>query len=66
MKELFANFRHVKKIEVLKVEVNEGEGIPGDPIVRVAYITTLEGKMLAKIGEQKERKYAGENEMINL
>lgn len=65
-KELFANFRHVRKIEVLKVEVNEGKGITGDPINRVAYICTLEGKVLAKIGETKERKFAGEHEMINL
>lgn len=38
-KELFANFRHAKIIEVLKVEVNEGDGTPDDPIRRVVYLS---------------------------
>lgn len=63
-KELFANFRSAKTIEVLKVEVNEGEGTSEDPVQRVAYLISKTGEVLAKLGENKERKFAGENEMI--
>jgi len=65
-KQLYANFRDVKEITVLKVEVNEGEGVEGDPIRRVAYIVTKKGRVLAKIGENKERLFAGDDEMISL
>jgi len=63
--ELFANFRDAKIVEVLKVEVNEGNGTPDDPISRVAYLVSKQGKVLAKLGlDKKERKFAGEDEMI--
>jgi hypothetical protein len=64
--ELYANFRHVRKIELLKVEVNEGDGTEHDPIRRVAYICTFDGKVIAKIGEDKERLFVGNDEMIKL
>lgn len=67
-KELYSNFRSAKIIEVIKVEVNEGEGITGDPIRRVAYLVSkTTGKVLAKIGEEVERKFSnGNNEMIEV
>lgn len=66
MKEVYSNFRNVKKIEVLKIEVNEGEDTTDDPVRRVAYICTMEGKVIAKIGEDVERKFVGSDEMIIL
>ena len=64
MKEKYANFRSSKIIEVIKVEVNEGEGTSEDPIRRVAYLLSLKGKVLAKIGDEIDRKFAGNDEMI--
>jgi len=64
--EKYANFRHAKEITVLKIEVNEGKGVGEDPMRRVAYLVTKEGKVLAKIGEAEERLFAGVDEMINL
>lgn len=68
MKELYSNFRSAKIVEVIKIEVNEGEGITGDPIRRVAYLVSKKtGKVLAKIGEGVERKFAdGADEMIEI
>jgi hypothetical protein len=66
MKEKYANFRHAKIIKVLKIEVNEGDGTNNDPIRRVAYIISMSGDVLAKIGDDIERMFAGEDEMINL
>lgn len=63
--ELFANFRHAKVIEVLKIEVNEGEGTTEDPICRVVYLVSKEGKVLAKIGDIKDRKFTGIDEIVN-
>jgi len=61
----YSNFRNAKIIKVIKVEVNEGNGTPEDPIVRVVYLTSLEGKLLAKIGDEgNKRVFAGEDEMI--
>lgn len=60
----YSNFRHAKMIEVMKIEVNEGDGVKDDPIVRVAYLVSKEGKVLAKIGEIKERQFVGDDEMI--
>lgn len=47
-KEKYANCRGAKLIEVLAVEVNEGEGTPDDPIVRVLYLYDKSGKLLAQ------------------
>ena len=68
MKEIYSNFRSAKIIEVIKVEVNEGEGVPGDPIRRVAYLVSKKtGKVLAKIGEEIDRKFSdGVDEMIEV
>ncbi len=67
-KEKLANFRSAKIIEVLKVEVNEGEGVEGDPIRRVAYIVSKKtGEVIAKIGEEVDRKFAdGNGEMVEV
>ncbi len=48
MKEKYANCRGAKLIEVLAVEVNEGDGTPEDPITRVLYLYSKEGKLLAQ------------------
>jgi hypothetical protein len=63
--EIYANFRDAKIIEVLKVEVNEGEGTTEDPIRRVRYLLTRQGKVIAKLGDDRERKYAGEDPMFD-
>jgi hypothetical protein len=65
-KKAYANFRNAKIIEVLKIEVNEGEGVTGDPVRRVAYLVSKNGKLLAKIGEDVEREFVGSDEIINL
>ena len=64
-KELYSTFRSAKLIELIKVEVNEGEGNKEDPIRRVAYLLTMDGEVLAKIGDNKERLFAGTDEMFN-
>lgn len=46
--EKYANCRGVKLIEVVAVEVNEGEGTTDDPIHRVLYLYSKEGKLLAQ------------------
>lgn len=61
----YANFRNAKVVEVLKVEVNEGDGVESDPVRRVAYLVSLNtGKVLAKIGENIEREFAGDDEEV--
>ena len=65
----YANFRSARIVEVLKVEVNEGEGTTEDPIRRVGYLVSKKGEVLAKIGEKVKREFAefaGEDEMIIL
>jgi hypothetical protein len=59
----YARFRDAREITVLKVEVNEGEGTNEDPIRSVKYLLTKDGKVLAKIGEEINRKFAGNNEL---
>lgn len=49
MKEYFANFRHARVVQVLKIEVNEGEGTTEDPICRVAYFVDFDGNVLGKL-----------------
>lgn len=67
-KKKYSNFRSAKIIEVIKVEVNEGEGVEGDPVRRVAYLVSKKtGKVLAKIGEDTEREFSnGEDEMVEV
>lgn len=65
MKTKYANFRNAKEITVLKIEVNEGEGTKDDPIHRVGYLVTKKGRVLAKIGEDIDRDFAGDDEILN-
>ena len=39
-------FREFTKITVFKIGVNEGEGVEGDPITRVYYYITEDGKII--------------------
>ena len=65
MKELYSNFRSAEIFEVIKVEVNEGEGTNEDPIRRVVYLVSKKtGKVLAKIGEGVERKFSDGNDLM--
>ena len=64
MKELYANCRGAKVIEVIAVEVNEGSGTPDDPIKRVLYLYSKNGKLLAQTSDAK-RLY-NENDFIIL
>ena len=66
-KEYYANFRDARIVQVIKVEVNEGEGTTEDPISRVVYLLDFNGKVLVKIGpHDRERKFAGGDEMMPL
>jgi hypothetical protein len=65
-KELFSRFRSCKVIEVIKVEVNEGNGTSDNPIQRVCYLVDKKGNVLAKLGETKERKFVGGDEMFHI
>jgi hypothetical protein len=63
IKELYANFRDARLIQLLKVEANEGAGTQEDPIRRVVYfIEPLTGKVLWNNDDTK-RLFAGEDEM---
>ena len=62
----YARFRDARLVELLKVETNEGAGEPDDPIRRVAYyVEPKTGKVLFKLGETIERKFAGEDQMYS-
>ena len=62
----YANFRDARLVQVLKVEVNEGEGISSDPIRRVRYfLNPKTGEVLFKLGENTDRKFAGEDPMFD-
>ena len=53
MKERYANCRGAKLIEVLAVEVNEGQGTTDDPIRRVLYLYDKTGKLLAQTKDEE-------------
>jgi hypothetical protein len=57
MKEFYANCRGAQIIELIAVEVNEGEGTPDDPINRVLYLYKKDGTFVAKTNDIKERKF---------
>ena len=62
--EKYANCRGAKLIQVVAVEVNEGEGVTDDPIRRVLYLYSTDGKLLAQTKDM-ERKFT-ENDFIIL
>lgn len=62
--EKYANCRGAKLIQVLAVEVNEGDGSTQDPIRRVLYLYKKDGKLLAQT-EDVERLYK-ENDFMML
>ena len=59
----YANCRGAKLIKVVAVEVNEGEGTGDDPIKRVLYLYSTDGKLLAQT-EDIERNYKENDFMI--
>ncbi len=67
-KEYFANFRDARLVQLIKVEVNEGEGTEEDPIARVVYfVDPKNGQVVAKrdiIG--RERQFAGQDQIFPL
>ena len=63
MHELYANCRGAKVIEVIAVEVNEGDGTVDDPIKRVLYLYSKKGKLLAQT-KDVERLYKENDFMI--
>lgn len=60
MKEKFANFRGLKKIEVYEVHVNEGDGVVDDPIYREVYYVKDNGEIIGHKSSSELRKFAGE------
>lgn len=61
MKEKYSNFRGAKIVEVIRIEVNEGEGEINDPIYREVYYVTKEGKYIGHESNNELRKYANDN-----
>lgn len=59
MKEKYSNFRGAKKIEILEIQVNEGDGTTEDPVYREIYYVTLEGEFIGKKTQNDLRKFAG-------
>ena len=62
-KEYYANCRGAKLIEVVAVEVNEGNGTSDDPIKRVLYLYSKDGRLLAQTNDI-ERLYKENDFMI--
>jgi len=54
----YARFRGVRLVEVICLEVNEGEGVEGDPIVRVTYWYTKDGHLIGH-DDRKDRAMRG-------
>ena len=63
-KEHYANCRGAKLIEVLAVEVNEGDGTPEDPIRRVLYLYSKTGELIAQTRDNFDRKFKENDFMI--
>lgn len=63
MREKYANCRGAKLIEVLAVEVNEGDGTREDPVSRVLYLYSKDGTLLAQ-SKDVDRLYKENNFMI--
>ena len=63
MNEVYANCRGAKLIEVVAVEVNEGDGTPEDPLIRVLYLYSKDGRLLAQT-KDRERLYKERDFMI--
>lgn len=59
----YANCRGAKLIEVIAVEANEGDGTTNDPVRRVLYLYSKNGKLLAQT-EDIERLYKENDFMI--
>lgn len=57
--ERYARFRGVRTEQVVRLEVNEGEGRKEDPIRRVVYWYTLDGHLIGH-NDPQERLFRGE------
>lgn len=55
MKTKYSNFRGFEKMMVYKVEINEGEGTREDPISRVTYYVTEDGKLIGQEPNEKRK-----------
>ena len=63
-KKYYANCRGAKLIEVVAVEVNEGDGTPEDPINRVLYLYSKSGKLIAQTKDEEDRLFKEGDFMI--
>ena len=61
-KELYANFRGAKVVEVIRLEVNEGEGITGDSVRRVVYWLELNGTIIGH-NDELDRRFRGGDDL---
>jgi len=59
----YSNFRGVKLVEVMRIEVNEGTGEKKDPIYREVYYVTKEGVLIGKESPHPLREFAGGSEI---
>lgn len=59
-KEKYANCRGAKLIEVVAVEVNEGDGTIEDSTRRVLYLYSKSGKFLARTEDIDRKFYEGD------
>lgn len=57
-KDLYSNFRGARIEEVIRLEVNEGDGTAEDPFTRVIYWMTKEGRIIGHT-DDVERKFRG-------
>ena len=57
MKDKYANCRGAKLVELLAVEVNEGDGTTEDPIRRVLYLYSKNSKLIAQSKDDFNRLY---------
>lgn len=55
MNKLYSNFRGAQRVEVIRVEVNEGDGTKNDPITRVVYWMTKHGELIGFQGDRQKR-----------
>jgi hypothetical protein len=65
MKEKYANCRGAKLVELLAVEVNEGNGTIDDPIRRVLYLYSKDGKLIAQSKDEERLYKEGDFLIIN-
>ena len=58
--ERYSTFRGAKVVKVIRLEVNEGTGVEGDPVRRVTYYLDFDGNILGHDDAEYEVKFRGD------